>query len=80
MINPVAFIGQPLSFGKICKVYPPTINEILTNPRFGQYKKMLTITQAELELELKDKLEQGQSVPTPLEFALANAYHNQEFH
>jgi hypothetical protein len=44
MINPIAFIGEPLNFGKLCKIYPPTIKEVLTMPRFGQYKKLLTIT------------------------------------
>jgi len=79
MINPAAFIKAPLNFGKICRVYPPSVKEVLTISRFGQYKKLFTISQDELELELKNKIEKGQKIPTPLEFALANAYHSKEF-
>ena len=79
MINPAVFIKEPLTFYNKFKVYPPSVREVVGNPRFGQYVKVLTISQEEIQEELKDKIEQGKKVPTPFEFLLINAYHNEQF-
>lgn len=78
MINPSIFIGQPQYFEEKFKIHSPTVNEVVSNPKFGQYKRILTFSQEELEYELREHLKENpnQKVPTPLEFLLANSYHN----
>ena len=78
MTNPAVFIGEPLRFKKICKIYPPKVREVLTVPGFGQYKHLLTLTQEDLNDELIDLKEKGQKIPSPFEFLLINCYHNKE--
>ena len=79
MINPAIFINRPLNFGKICKVFPPTLGDVLSLPSFGQYKKLLTITQEDLRDEFGESMsKEGKTVPTPFEFLLINCYHNVE--
>jgi len=33
MIDPTVFIGEPLEFGTVCKVYPPKVKDVITNPK-----------------------------------------------
>ena len=81
MINPVVFIGKPLYFEEKFTIHVPTVTEVIANPKFGQYKKILTFSQEELEYELREHLKDHpeQKVPTPLEFLLANSYHNKMY-
>jgi hypothetical protein len=37
MLNIAAFIGEPLNFKNKIKVYPPSIRDVVTNPKFGTY-------------------------------------------
>ena len=78
MINSAAFMALPQAFGNICKIYPPLVKDAIGNPHFGQYKKILTFTQEEIEYELRDQLK-GEKAPTPFEFVLANCYHHEQF-
>ena len=75
MIDPLIFIGKPLSFGGKFNIYPPTINEVLTNPEYGKYIKLLTITQEDIRDEF-GKEGEVQEVPTPFEFLLINCYNS----
>jgi hypothetical protein len=82
MINPAAFIGEPLKFGKICNIYPPKIKDVSTLSYFGQAKKVLSTSQDELIYELKKQkieLKEGETYPTPFEFLLANCYYHAGF-
>ena len=81
MINPSVFIGKPLFFEEKFQIHPPTVAEVTSHPRFGQYKRILTFTQEELEYELREQLKEHpeQKAPTPLEFLLANSYHNKTY-
>ena len=79
MSNAAVFIGEPLRFKDKFYVYPPKVKEVVTNPYFGQYLKMLTITQEEIQDELKEKIEKGKNFPTPFEFLLINCYHHPDF-
>ena len=78
MINPVTFIGKPLNFQNKFNIYPPTVEDVLTNPLYSQFVKVLTITQEDIRDELTKK-EKPQTIPTPLEFLLINCYHSQQF-
>ena len=79
MNNPAVFIREPLIFKNKFKVYPPSVREVVRESRFGQFLKVLTLSQEEIQEELKDKVEQGKDIPTPFEFLLINSYHSKEF-
>ena len=79
MNNPAVFIKEPLYFKNKFKVYPPSVRDVVGNPKYAQYLKMLTISQEDIQDELAKKVEEGKTLPTPFEFLLINCYHNTEF-
>lgn len=79
MNNPAVFIGEPLTFKGKFKVYPPKIKDVVGNPAFGQFLKILTISQEDIQDELAKKLEKDKTIPTPFEFLLINCYHSPQF-
>ena len=78
MIEPAVFICEPLKFKKDILVYPPSVRKVINDEKFGQYIKLLTISQEDLQDELSKK-EQYTNIPTPFEFLLINCYHHEEF-
>ena len=72
MLDPVVLLGEPLTFKNKIKVYPPTVKEVVTNSNFGIFYKILTITQDDIRDELKDKLGEGEKMPTPFEYLMLN--------
>jgi hypothetical protein len=79
MTNISAFIGEPLNFRDKIWVYPPKIKDVITNPKFGMYAKILTTTVEDIRDELKDTGKEMDMYPTPFEFLLVNCYHSKEF-
>ena len=83
MSNPAVFIGEPLYFQNKFKVYPPKIKDVVANPRYPQYAKILTLSQEDIEDELSqrqtEKKDEVPKYPTPLEFLLINCYHSEPF-
>lgn len=81
MINPAVFIGAPLHSKEGYVAYPPSIREMVSNPHFGQYKKILTISHDEIAYELREQLKQNPELvaPDPITFVLANSYNNKMF-
>lgn len=77
MISPAVFIGEPLFFKKYC-VYPPKVKDVCANPAFGQYLRILTFSQEEIEDEFVEKKLDMSKIPTPFEFMLANCYASPE--
>lgn len=81
-MNSNFFLMLPVGFKNKCKVYPPSINEIIGNVYFNNFKKILTISQEEIEDEYLDPKNNkniiNTKIPTPLEFLLANCYHNKD--
>ena len=49
MTDPNVFLGLPLEFGNICKVYPPKVKEIVANAKILQLYKLLTYSQEDIE-------------------------------
>ena len=79
------FLGLPKDFKNKFLIYPPTINQVVGNPNFAQYRTLLTLSQEELEdVFIKDNKEKGFNnydsfkVPTPFEYLMANSYHSKE--
>ena len=79
MHKPAAFIGEPLLFKNKVKVYPPKVRDVVSNQLFGQFLKVLTISQEDIQDELKKKSEDETQFPTPFEFLLINCYHDPRF-
>ena len=77
MIDDRVFLGFPVDFKNICKIYPPTVNDVSGNPDFPIYNALFTITQEDLNDEyLKD--ERVTKIPTPFEYLLLNYYQGGE--
>lgn len=79
MIDPAIFICEPIRFGRVCKVYPPTVKEVITNPNYHIFQRLLTITQEDIHDENKKNKIQGTDL-TPLEFVLNCSYNNADFY
>ena len=79
MSNPAIFIGEPLTFNNNVKIYPPTIREVVTNPNFNMFYRVLTLTQEDVQDEIGDRLPQGSVCPTPLEYILAHCQYTEGF-
>ena len=77
MINDKIFLGFPIEFKDVCKIYPPTVNDVVGNKDFVIYQSLFTISQDELdEAYLKD--ESVTQVPTPFQYLLMNYYQDEE--
>ncbi len=77
MINDKIFLGFPIQFKDICKVYPPKVNDVVGNDDFMIYQSLFTMTQEELdEAYLKD--ESVTQVPTPFQYLLMNYYQDED--
>ena len=74
MINANFFIGQPVDYKKICKVYPPTISEIVNEKNYPVYKKLLMSSQEEIEDDYVEAKLPLDNMPTPLEYIFMMAY------
>ena len=81
MINAATFLCIPYDFKGKVLIYPPKIKEVVSDIYFGNYLKILTSSQEELEDEYVDKNKDSvdiKKVPTPFEFLLINCYHNKQ--
>lgn len=77
MINEKVFLGFPIEFKDICKVYPPKVNDVVDNDDFMIYQSLFVMTQEELdEAYLKD--ENVIQIPTPFQYLLMNYYQDEE--
>jgi hypothetical protein len=77
MIDDKIFLGFPIEFEDVCKIYPPTVNDVVGNKDFSIYQALFTITQEELDsVYLKE--EDVMQVPTPFQYLLMNYYQDEE--
>ena len=79
MNNSAVFIKEPLDFKNKFKIYPPSVRDVVGRLNYGQLLKVLTLSQEEIQEELRNKENGEQKMPTPLEFLLVNCYHSQDF-
>lgn len=78
MISPQSFLTLPLNFKPGLTIYPPSVEDIITDVNYGRYAKIFTISQEELEDEFLGK-GKATVAPTPFEFLLASSYQNPGF-
>ena len=77
MIDDKIFLGFPINFKDICKVYPPKVNDVVGNEKFEKFQSLFYITQEDLdEAYLKD--EEIEQVPTPFQYLLLSYYQDEE--
>ena len=70
MINPVVLIGEPLDFYGKLKIYPPRVKDVVANPNFNAFYKILTMTQDDVKDEVGKKIQNGEKIPTPFEYLI----------
>lgn len=76
-----SFLSIPQNFQNICKIYPPTVNQVLREETKGLIN-LLTVSQEELEDYFVDKVDShGQSIiaPDPFTYIIGNSQYNKEF-
>jgi hypothetical protein len=76
-MNELSFLGYPKTFRKDIEIYPPKVKDVIANNSFGVYERLLTYSQEEVEDELMEAEKTMEVYPTPLEYLLNNAYHNE---
>lgn len=77
MIDAKFFLCEPKSYEGKCYVYPPKVREMITDDHFSFYRKILTISQEEVEDIYVEKKIEG-NFPTPFEYLFINAYNSKE--
>ena len=79
MSKELFFIGAPVQFKPGVNIYPPKVKEVVSNPGYNSYSRVLTYSQEEIEdIFVKEKRDLDH-FPTPLEFLLNNCYHNKDY-
>ena len=79
MTNLSAFIGEPLNFKNKLWIYPPKIKEVVCNPKYNLYERILTTSAEDIQDELKKAGRETEKYPTPFEFLLVNCYQDENF-
>ena len=69
------FLGYPCEFEHLCLIYPPKIKDVLTVPNYNAFVHLLTISQEDIEDEYTLKDMDFDTLLTPLEYLLNNAYY-----
>ena len=79
MSKELFFIGAPVQFKPGVNIYPPKVKEVVSNPGYNSFSRVLTYSHEEIEdIYVKEKKDLD-SFPTPLEFMLNNCYHNKDY-
>lgn len=79
MSKELFFLGKPAQFKAGILIYPPTLNDVVSNLNYSNFNRVLTYSQEEIEdIFVKEKKEL-KDLPTPIEFLLNNSYHNQDY-
>ena len=81
MIDAATFLCLPRNFKGLCDIYPPSINDVVGNPKYATFLQILTMSQEEIEDLFVDKsnktgMQLPDKFPTPMELVLANAYND----
>ena len=66
MIDAYSFLGRPIQFEDICKIYPPKIKDILDEQNYSVYRKLFLSSQEDIEDEYAEQKLPMDRVPTPL--------------
>lgn len=77
-----AFLKLPINFLDICKIYPPSINDVYSDKDYNYYHSILTISQEDIEDSYTEQnlIQQGKKIPTPFQLLLLQAYNDIELY
>ena len=78
MIDSHFVINEPANFQNICKIYSPIIRQVITEENFLAYRKLLTLSQEEIEDEYMEKKMELSNILTPLEYLLNSSFNNKQ--
>ena len=79
MVSERILMGFPLPFGRICEVYPPTLNDVLGKRNFPLYSRLLTLSQEDIWDDLAEKEgEIPKGAPTPFSRLMEGARNSKE--
>ena len=76
-----SFLGLPQKFENLCTIYPPTVNQVLSEET-KQLINILTISQEEIEDFFVDKVDKNGekfNPPDPFSYIMASAQYNKDF-
>lgn len=76
------FLGLPVSYLKICKVYPPTVEDVLTNSYYDAATQLLTLSEEELhDILLEQEKKSGKTVEliSPFQYIFSAAKKDKNF-
>ena len=79
MIDSAVLIGSPLDFKGKLKIYPPQVKDVVTNPNFNVFYKILTLTQDDVRDEIGKKLGEGERLPSPFEYLMLSCQYIKDF-
>ena len=68
MIDSNAFLGLPIQFKSICKIYPPKIQDILMEQNYPVYRKLFLMTQEDIEDEFVENKFSMVDIPDPMDY------------
>ena len=76
MIN--AFLKLPINFQNICKIYPPSVNDIYSDKNYSLYHNFFTTSQEDIEdlFVENDLMKPNTKIPTPFQFLISQAFNN----
>ena len=78
MIDERTFLKLPISFKDICKIYPPSVNEVVNMEKFDMYRAALTLSQEEIDDAYSDSTMNlaatRESIPTPFQYLMISYY------
>lgn len=78
------FMGEPVPYKAGIFFYPPTVKDVMCNPLYSAFEKVLTVTQEELWDELIQKEQEDYTIsvttaPTPFEYLMASCHSSPDF-
>ena len=79
MIKELFFLCAPCQFKPGVLIYPPKVKDVVCCEDYEIYSRLLTYSQEEVEDEFLEAKQPLEIYPTPLEFLLNNAYHNERY-
>lgn len=68
MINEKIFLRVPLKFEDICKIYIPSVREVIEEDDFDLFKTLLCITKEEIEDAYTEQKQDVNTAPTPFQY------------
>ena len=77
MINEHFFLKLPVNFQNKCVIYPPSVNDVVSEENFNFYLKLLTISQEEIE-DIYNEKGLDEIPMTPIEYLMASVYKNKK--